>query len=73
MTKQMLDREEAKSYEMIVLATDPGGRSGIANVRVIVMDVNDNAPQFLLNEYKACIPSSLVTNSFFLKVPNWEL
>ncbi|XP_065207257.1 fat-like cadherin-related tumor suppressor homolog isoform X3 [Planococcus citri] len=68
MTKQMLDREESKIFEMIVLATDPGGLSGITNVRVIVTDVNDNAPQFVLNEYKSCIPSSLVINSFFLKV-----
>lgn len=68
MTKQMLDREEQKIFEMIVLATDPGGLSGITNVRVVVVDVNDNAPQFLLSEYKSCIPSSLVINSFFLKV-----
>lgn len=68
MTKQMLDREETKMYEMIVVATDSGGKSGIANIRVAVSDVNDNAPQFLLSEYKACVTSALVINYSFLKV-----
>ena len=53
---------------MLVIATDPGGRSGLAVVRVLVTDVNDNAPQFLLDEYKVSLNSSLLTNSFFLKV-----
>lgn len=60
-------------YEMLVVATDPGGRSGLAVVRVVVTDVNDNAPQFLLDEYKVCINSSLFINSFFLKVSNFNI
>lgn len=67
-TNQMLDREERDVYEVMVRATDAGGRFALATVRVEVADVNDNAPQFLLNEYKACIHVGLVTNSFFLKV-----
>lgn len=64
----MLDREEKKLYELLVLATDAGGRINLTTVRITVTDVNDNAPQFQLDEYKACINSGLTINSFFLKV-----
>lgn len=64
----MLDREETKLYEILVMASDTGRRTGLCSVRIMISDVNDNAPQFLLDEYKACIHSSLVINSFFLKV-----
>lgn len=51
-----------------MLATDGGGRSGFIMVRVKVADSNDNAPKFLIREYKATIPSNLTTHSGFLKV-----
>jgi hypothetical protein len=35
---------------------------------VKVTDENDNAPKFLIREYKATIPSNLTTHSGFLKV-----
>jgi hypothetical protein len=50
------------------MATDGGGRSGFIMVRVKVADENDNAPKFLIREYKATIPSNLTTHSGFLKV-----
>ena len=67
-TKKILDREEQKLYEIPVMATDGGGKSGFVIVRVKVMDENDNAPVFLLKEYKACIHSNLTINSGFLRV-----
>jgi protocadherin Fat 1/2/3 len=63
-----LDREAQKLYEIPVMATDGGGRSGFIIVRVKVADENDNAPKFLLREYKATIQSNLTTHSGFLKV-----
>lgn len=67
-TKVKLDREKQKLYEILVCATDGGGLSDFLTVRVKVMDDNDNAPQFLLKEYKTSIHSNLTTGTTFAKV-----
>ncbi|XP_065345647.1 fat-like cadherin-related tumor suppressor homolog isoform X4 [Cloeon dipterum] len=67
-TKKPLDREEIKSYEIPVMATDGGGRSSFAQVRVRVVDENDNPPAFLLREARACIFSNFTIGSPILKV-----
>lgn len=52
-----LDRERQEIYELIVRATDGGGKGEIpalfsdAVVRVIVDDINDNPPEFSLKDY----------------------
>ncbi|XP_052738209.1 fat-like cadherin-related tumor suppressor homolog isoform X2 [Bicyclus anynana] len=48
-----LDRERRALYELTVRATDGGGRSAEALLRVAVDDVNDNAPRFALAAYSA--------------------
>lgn len=67
-TRKKLDREQQKRYEIPVMAADGGGRSGFVIVRVKVVDENDNAPVFLLREYKATIQSNLSLNTPFLRV-----
>lgn len=67
-TKGTLDREKQKLYEIPVMATDGGGKSGFLIVRVKVTDENDNAPKFLLREYKANIYTNQSRTSPFLKV-----
>lgn len=67
-TKIRLDREDRKVYEIPVIATDGGGRSGFTTVKVKVGDLNDNAPEFYLREYKAAISCNSTANSTFLKV-----
>ncbi|XP_024879658.1 fat-like cadherin-related tumor suppressor homolog isoform X4 [Temnothorax curvispinosus] len=67
-TRKKLDREEQKRYEIPVMAMDGGGRSGFVMVRVKVGDENDNAPVFLIREYKATIQGNLSLNTPFLKV-----
>lgn len=67
-TKVRLDREERKIYEVPVIATDGGGRSGFTTVRIKVGDINDNSPAFYLSDYKASIFSNLTVNTTFLKV-----
>lgn len=67
-TKIRLDREEQKVYEIPVVATDGGGRSGFATVRVRVGDQNDNAPRFYLNDYKISIYGNLSLNATILNV-----
>lgn len=66
--KKSLDREEHKLFEITVMASDGGGKSGFVIVRVRVADENDNTPVFLLKEYKASIYGNLSINSPFLKV-----
>lgn len=67
-TRKKLDREQQKLYEVPVMAVDGGGRSGFVMIRVKVGDENDNAPVFLLREYKATIQGNLSLNTIFLKV-----
>lgn len=67
-TKKKLDREQRKLYELPVMATDGGGKSGFIMIRVRVGDENDNSPAFLLKEYKATIHSNFSVNTVFLKV-----
>lgn len=57
-----------KLYEIPIIATDGGGRSGFTIVKVHVGDENDNEPEFQLREYKASIHGNLTINTTFLKV-----
>lgn len=50
------------------MATDGGGRSGFATLKVHVGDENDNAPLFLYREYKAVIYSNATTELPFLRL-----
>lgn len=67
-TKVRLDREEQKMYEVPVIATDGGGRSGFTTVKIRVGDQNDKTPQFYLREYKTSIYGNLSVNATFLNV-----
>ncbi|XP_061312475.1 protocadherin beta-4-like [Pezoporus flaviventris] len=51
-----LDFEAAKNYEFRVRATDGGGLSAICRVLVEVVDVNDNAPEVVVNSFSSPIP-----------------
>lgn len=57
-------------YEIPIIATDGGGRSGFTIVKVHIGDENDNEPEFQLREYKAAIHGNLTINTTFLKVRN---
>lgn len=52
--KRLLDREERTHYDVKVEATDAGmpPLRAIQTLRLLVTDVNDNAPQFLRNHYE---------------------
>lgn len=67
-TKIKLDREMRKVYEVPVIGTDRGGRNGFAIVKIKVGDINDNAPEFELAEYKTSIHGNLSLNTTFLNV-----
>lgn len=46
----MFDREKKSVYTFLVFASD-GTRTGSANIRVTVSDVNDETPEFLDGPY----------------------
>ncbi|KAF5893704.1 protocadherin Fat 2, partial [Clarias magur] len=54
-TLASLDREKEAEYDLVVKATDGGGRSCQADVILKVQDVNDNAPQFSSNHYEIMV------------------
>ena len=66
--KKSLDREEHKTYDIPVIATDSGGKSGFTIVRVKVGDENDNQPVFLFKLYKVVINGNFTINTPMLKV-----
>ncbi|XP_057269657.1 protocadherin beta-15-like [Pezoporus wallicus] len=51
-----LDFEAAENHELSVQATDGGGLSAICKVVVEVVDVNDNAPEVVVNSFSSPIP-----------------
>lgn len=48
--------------------SDGGGKFGFASVKVIVLDINDNVPYFLLKEYKIVISTATEANKTILTV-----
>ncbi|KAG1926068.1 protocadherin Fat [Pimephales promelas] len=50
-TLAALDRERESEYDLVVKATDGGGRSCQADVTLMVKDTNDNPPQFSTSHY----------------------
>ncbi|XP_070273234.1 protocadherin beta-4 [Myotis yumanensis] len=49
-----LDREEQPEFSLTLMALDGGSppRSGSVTVRILIMDVNDNAPEFVRTPYE---------------------
>ncbi|XP_014210543.1 fat-like cadherin-related tumor suppressor homolog [Copidosoma floridanum] len=67
-TRRPLDRERQRLYELPIMASDAGGKSGFQMLRVRVADENDNVPQFLLSEYKACIHANLSVDAVIMRL-----
>ncbi len=62
------DREEEDSYDVPVVATDAGGRSGFATLRIKIEDENDCDPIFALSEYKANVFANQTAGSRVTRV-----
>ncbi|XP_044517758.1 protocadherin gamma-A5-like [Gracilinanus agilis] len=58
LTKQSLDYEKAKLYELEIQANDGPGLFGSAKVAVKVMDVNDNAPEVTITYFTNSVPEN---------------
>ncbi|NWR40622.1 PCDGE protein, partial [Tachuris rubrigastra] len=68
--EKTLDREKQSSFELVLMAVDDGepARSGTVQVRVNVMDANDNPPVFTKTQYEARVSENLPSGSLVLQV-----
>ncbi|XP_042548147.1 protocadherin beta-18-like [Dipodomys spectabilis] len=67
---QPLDREKEPEVSLTLTAIDGGStpRSGTVLIRVVVMDINDNAPEFERPVYEVQIPKNSPVGSMVIKV-----
>ncbi|XP_074068871.1 protocadherin gamma-A10-like isoform X19 [Macrotis lagotis] len=68
--EQTLDREEETIYSLTLVATDGGdpALSGTVRIRVIVLDLNDNAPVFTQSVYHVSVPENVPVGTVLLRV-----
>ncbi|KAM6148482.1 LOW QUALITY PROTEIN: uncharacterized protein O8D03_018950 [Erethizon dorsatum] len=65
-----LDREEQAEYSLTLVALDGGSppRSGTVMVHILIMDVNDNAPEFVHTPYEVQVLEDCPLSSSILSV-----
>ncbi|XP_062942044.1 protocadherin beta-4 [Cynocephalus volans] len=65
-----LDREEQAEFSLTLMALDGGSppRSGMVMVRILIMDVNDNAPEFVHTSYEVQVLENCPIDSPILSV-----
>ncbi|XP_047634807.1 protocadherin beta-5-like [Phacochoerus africanus] len=70
-----VDREEQPELSLILTALDGGAppRSGTTAVRIEVVDINDNAPEFLQSLYEVQIPENSPLNTLVAAVSARDL
>ncbi|XP_051019092.1 protocadherin beta-6-like [Acomys russatus] len=70
-----LDREEQPGLTLTLTALDGGtpARSGTTTVRIEVVDINDNAPQFIQSLYEVQIPENSPLNALIVMVSARDL
>ncbi|XP_020043474.2 protocadherin beta-5-like [Castor canadensis] len=70
-----LDREEQPELSLLLTALDGGAppRSGTTTVRIEVVDINDNAPEFLQSLYEVQVPENSPLSSLVVTVSARDL
>jgi protocadherin-16/23 len=70
LVERPLDREEKSSYELSIEATDTGipPLRAMSMLRILVTDINDNAPQFLKKNYEAHVLETSEPGTSVLRV-----
>ncbi|NWX46774.1 PCDBH protein, partial [Steatornis caripensis] len=68
--QQQLDREEQRELNLLLTATDGGSppRSGVAQVRIVVLDANDNIPVFGREVYEVRLAENSPTEQLVVRV-----
>ncbi|XP_031305045.2 protocadherin beta-7 [Camelus dromedarius] len=72
---RVLDREEVLELTLTLTALDGGSpaRSGTALVRILVLDINDNIPEFVQSLYKVQVPENSPVGSLVVTVSARDL
>ncbi|XP_059102167.1 protocadherin beta-7-like [Peromyscus eremicus] len=72
---QTLDREETAEFTLTLTALDGGSppRSGTALVRILVLDINDNSPEFVQPLYRVQLPENTPVGSLVVAVSARDL
>ncbi|XP_004391306.2 protocadherin beta-10 [Trichechus manatus latirostris] len=67
---KVLDWEEQQELSLTLTALDGGSppRSGTTTIRIVVVDVNDNAPQFAEAQYETQVKENSPVGSLIVKV-----
>nr|XP_035979374.1 protocadherin beta-6-like isoform X1 [Halichoerus grypus] len=70
-----LDREEQRELRLTLTALDGGSppRSGTTEIQILVLDINDNAPEFAQELYEAQIPENNSLGSLIITVSATDL
>uniref|UniRef100_A0A3B3BCJ3 Si:ch73-379j16.2 n=1 Tax=Oryzias melastigma TaxID=30732 RepID=A0A3B3BCJ3_ORYME len=73
--KNPLDREKQKQHDLILTALDGGNpsKSGILNLTIIVLDVNDNRPVFSKDVYTVSLNENAALGSLVIKLNATDL
>ncbi|CDQ57095.1 unnamed protein product [Oncorhynchus mykiss] len=68
--KTSLDREKKAVHKLVLTAVDGGNpaRSGTSEITVIVLDINDNAPQFEIQFYDVSVAENTPVGTTVLNV-----
>ncbi|XP_028271337.1 protocadherin Fat 1a isoform X3 [Parambassis ranga] len=67
-TFQTLDREAQDEHRFKVRAVDGGGRYCEADIHITVEDVNDNSPQFSVDQYSITVFENTETGTYVAKL-----
>ena len=62
-TNKKLDREKIPRYNLTVTVKDEGDKSSSRNLSVIVLDVNDNAPEFKPSFYETSVKENTLAGT----------
>ncbi|GCB65944.1 hypothetical protein scyTo_0000506 [Scyliorhinus torazame] len=65
-----LDREKQATFQLVLTAVDGGfpPRSGTTRIRITVVDVNDNAPVFDQETYRASVAENVARGTLVTKI-----
>ncbi|XP_074147742.1 protocadherin gamma-B2 isoform X19 [Sminthopsis crassicaudata] len=68
--KKSLDREQQSSHQLVLMALDGGQppQNGTAQIRINVVDANDNVPVFSQQVYRVSVRENLPPGSTLLRV-----
>uniref|UniRef100_A0A8C9R3M2 Protocadherin 2 alpha a 1 n=1 Tax=Scleropages formosus TaxID=113540 RepID=A0A8C9R3M2_SCLFO len=70
-----LDRERTAVHELLLTAIDGGNPplTGVINISVVVLDINDNAPVFDQQKYSVILQENVAIGTFVIKVNATDL